>query len=35
LKVFPQVQLTVISLYSGWVDAFMGSSLCRMRTSVP
>jgi hypothetical protein len=26
LKVLPQLQLTVISLYSGWIEAFMAQS---------
>ena len=27
-KVFPQVQVTVISLYSGWMPAFMMGTSC-------
>jgi hypothetical protein len=28
LKVLPHVQVTVISLYSGWIEAFMADSVC-------
>src|SRR5659263_343223 len=35
MKVFPQVQVTVVSTYAGWIAGFTASSLFSCRRVVP